>query len=122
MRNTYLAVVLAVIMAAVLGYWGISGMVAAPALPGNSSCSYSQLNYYFRESCHYCQEVAKEESLEKLEELGVKVNKYEVVNWGMYGIYQTPTFEFGGQRVAGYKTFEELKELLGCKVSTATAQ
>jgi len=115
MRSAYLAVILVVILAAVLGYWGISGMVAGPDTePGNSSCSYSQLNYYFRESCHYCQEVAREESLEKLEELGVKVDKFEVVNWGMYGIYQTPTFEFGGQRVAGYKTFEELRQLLGC--------
>jgi hypothetical protein len=115
MKSAYLLAILAVVIAiAGLGYWGISGMSAADTNTGNSSCSYSQVNYYFRESCHYCQDVARDRSLEKLERLGVKVNKYEVVNWGMYGIYRTPTFEFGGQRVEGYRTFEELKQLLNC--------
>ncbi len=33
----------------------------------------------------------------------------------MWRIYQTPTFESGGQRVAGYRSFQELKQLLNCK-------
>lgn len=72
------------------------------------------MNYYFRKDCSHCIRVSGDGSLEKLGELGVKVNKFEVVEWGMYNIYATPTFEIAGQRMSGYKTFEQLKELLGC--------
>lgn len=117
MKSAYLAVILAIaVLAAGIGYWSMTGLIAGSPEPGESNCTYSQLNYYFRQSCHLCQQVARDRSLEMLEELGVKVNKYEVLNWGMYGIYQTPTFEFGDQRIAGYKSFEELKDLLECNV------
>jgi len=72
------------------------------------------MNYYFRKDCSHCIRVAGDGSLEKLGEHGVKINKFEVVRWGMYGIQATPTFEFGGQRISGYRTFDQLKELLGC--------
>ena len=115
MKSAYLAgVVVIVVLAAALGYWGLSSSPSTPA--GDSNCTYSQMNYYFRQSCHLCQQVASDGSLEKLGELGVKVDKFEVVDWGMYGIYSTPTFEFSGQRVSGYKSFQELKQLLGCKI------
>ena len=80
----------------------------------NSSCELQEMNYYFRKDCSHCIRVSRDGSLEKLEELGVKVNKFEVVQWGMYGIHATPTFEINGQRMSGYKTFEQLKGLLGC--------
>ncbi|UCD07390.1 MAG: hypothetical protein JSW41_00190 [Candidatus Aenigmatarchaeota archaeon] len=81
----------------------------------NSTCEFGQLNYYFRSDCSHCIQVSNDGSLEKLQaEFGVNVNKFEVVEWGMYGIYATPTFEFGGQRVRGYRTFDQIKELLGC--------
>ncbi|UCC91442.1 MAG: hypothetical protein JSV39_03985 [Candidatus Aenigmatarchaeota archaeon] len=80
----------------------------------NTTCGFSEMNYYFRKDCSHCIQVSRDGSLEKLEELGVKVNKLEVVEWGMYNIYATPTFEVAGQRIRGYRTFEQLKGLLGC--------
>ena len=80
----------------------------------NSSCKFSEMNYYFRTTCSHRIRVSRDGSLEKLGELGVNINRFEVVRWGMYGIQATPTFEFGGQRISGYRTFDQLKELLGC--------
>ncbi len=83
-------------------------------IPNNSNCTYGQMNYYFRSDCSHCQRVLADGSLEKLHEYGVQVTKLEVLDWGMYGIYATPTFEFGGQQVKGYKSFDEIKAMLGC--------
>ncbi len=114
MRTAHLIgiVVIAVIVIGVVAMYLNSGNVV---VPNNSSCTYGQLNYYFRSDCSHCIQVSNDGSLEKLQaDFGVQVNKLEVVQWGMYGIYATPTFEFGGQQVKGYRTFEELKGLLGC--------
>jgi len=113
MKSTYIAIVLlAAVLAISLGYWSMTGFVTRE--DSGNACEYTQLNYYYRPSCHFCQQVESDGSLEKLEELGITVNKYEVVNWGMYGIYATPTFEFAGQKVEGYRSFQELKGLLRC--------
>lgn len=115
MKTAYLGLIAVVaVAAAVLGYWGLNIPEPAAPIGGSGECTYSQMNYYYRDTCGHCIQVANDGSLEKLEGLGVQVEKREVVNWGMWDIYQTPTFEFGGQRVAGYRSFEQLKELLGC--------
>jgi hypothetical protein len=114
MKTVYMIGLAVMILIAV----GISAMYlnnSSVVVPNNSSCTYGQLNYYFRVDCSHCQRVLADGSLDKVEsEFGVEVNKLEVVEWGMYGIYSTPTFEFGGQRITGYKTFDQLKGLLGC--------
>jgi len=114
MRTAHLIgiVVIAVIVIGIVAMYLNSGN---GGVPNNSSCTYGQLNYYYRSDCSHCIQVSNDGSLEKLQaDFGVQVNKFEVVEWGMYGIYATPTFEFGGQRMSGYRTFEQLKELLGC--------
>lgn len=124
MRVAYLLLVAVIAVMAAFGYLGMTGMIVGPG-PGpgpevnetenaTAPAPCTELNYYFRSSCSHCQDVIRDGSLDKLEALGVNVTKYEVVEWGMYGINQVPTFEFGGESVSGYKTFEELKELLGC--------
>jgi len=113
MKNVYL-IGIAVIAAIVIGTFLLSPGSINTNNQNNSSCSYGQLNYYFRSDCSHCIRVSGDGSLEKLQELGVKVGKFEVVQWGWYGIRSTPTFEFGGQRISGYRTFDQLKELLGC--------
>ncbi len=113
MNKIYL-IGIVVIAAIVIGFVSLSWDMDNINPPNNSSCNYGQLNYYFRSDCSHCIRISRDGSLEKLEELGVKVNKFEVVEWGMYSIWATPTFEFGGQRISGYRTFDQLKELLGC--------
>ncbi len=113
MKNTYL-IGMVVIAAIIIGSFALSWGSINANITNDSSCNYGQLNYYYRSDCSHCIRVFSDGSLEKLEELGVKVNKFEVVQWGMYDVYATPTFELGGQRTSGYRTFEQLKELLGC--------
>ena len=110
--SNVVAVVFALVIVSSL-VW-ISLQPTGHVIQTNSSCKFSEMNYYYRSDCSHCIRVSRDGSLEKLEELGVKVNKFEVVQWGMYGIWATPTFEFGGQRISGYRTFDQLKELLGC--------
>lgn len=110
--SNVVAVVFALVIVSSL-VW-ISLQPTGHVIQTNSSCELQEMNYYFRKDCSHCIRVSRDGSLEKLEELGVKVNKFEVVQWGMYGIRATPTFEFGGQRISGYRTFDQLKELLGC--------
>ncbi|MEE9323587.1 MAG: hypothetical protein V3U72_03505 [Candidatus Aenigmarchaeota archaeon] len=114
MKNTYL-IGIVVIVAIIIGSFALSWGDSNVNIPNNSSCDYGQLNYYFRSDCSHCIRVSKDGSLEKLIELGVEVNKFEVVEWGMYGIQATPTFEIGNQRISGYRTFDQLKGLLGCE-------
>jgi hypothetical protein len=113
--NKIYAIGILMIVVIGIGYSALVWDAGDSDIPANSSCEYNQLNYYFRKTCSHCQRVLKDRSLEKLEDLGVRITKFEVVNWGMYGIYATPTFELGGRRYEGYRTFEQLKELLGCK-------
>lgn len=114
MKRVYIAGIAAALLVVSAAAWASLQAIDAPA--NNSSCEYGQLNYYFRSDCSHCIRVLNDGSLERLQaEYGVQVSKYEIVEWGMYGIYATPTFEFGGQRVSGYRTFEQIEELLGCQ-------
>jgi len=106
MKNMY--IIGAAVAIAIAAYFAVA-LNSSPV-----ACEDQVLDYYFRSDCSHCQQVARDGSLEKLEELGVEVNKYEVIQWGMYGIDATPTFKFAGQEVRGYRTLEELKALLGC--------
>ena len=107
MNNAYLIVASVLVITVV--YFAL-----AMGFGGVVACGDQVMNYYFRSDCSHCQRVEADGSLEKLEELGVQVNKFEVLQWGMYGIYATPTFEINGQQHAGYMTLGELKSLLGC--------
>ena len=117
MKNVYIiGIVVILVVISVAAWTGLQSPVQ-PA-PNNSSCTYGQLNYYYRSNCSHCIQVSNDGSLERIQsDFGVEVNKLEVVEWGMYGIYATPTFEFGGQQVKGYKSYDELRQLLGCQPS-----
>lgn len=116
MKGIYVVGIIVILAVVSVAAW--FGFQTAPEPPpGNGICQYDQLNYYYRNDCSHCLRVLNEGSLDKLEQLGVEVTKLEVVEWGMYGIYATPTFEFGGQQVKGYKSYDELKQLLGCQPS-----
>ncbi len=114
MKNIYIIGIVVILAVISVAAW-IGFQSTVPPVPNNSSCDYGQLNYYYRSDCSHCIQVSNDGSLERLQsEFGVEVNKFEVVEWGMYEIYATPTFEIGADRIRGYKTFDDLKELLGC--------
>jgi len=79
-----------------------------------SLCKINKMTFYYLESCTWCQKIKSEGTLEKIQELGVKVKKVNVGIIPVSNVTSVPTFSINGKLYVGYKTFEELKNLLGC--------
>ena len=78
-------------------------------------CKFDEMIFYYLETCGWCQKVKDDGTISKLEQLGVKVSQINARVGPVLHQFQTvPTFVIDGKLYSGYKTFEELKELLGC--------
>lgn len=82
----------------------------------NGQCKVNEMVFYYLEQCSWCQKVKKERTISKIEDLGVNVKQINA-NTGsvLHQIQGVPTFIINEKIYSGYKTFEELKELLGCE-------
>jgi glutaredoxin len=114
--NKKLIVPLAIVGSAivlVIALVDLSGKNDGPSVPG--ICRYSEMIFYYLDGCSWCNKVKNEGTIDKLEALGVKVTRInaqtEAVRHKFSGV---PTFVINGEVVSGYKTFEDLKGLLGC--------
>ena len=87
---------------------------AASDLTASLQSSVKEITFYYLPTCSWCQKVEKEGTLEKIEQLGIRVKKIDVsigpIRDKLDGV---PTFVIDGKVYTGYKTFEEIKELLG---------
>ncbi len=80
-----------------------------------SECEVKEITFYYLETCEWCNKVKSEGTLEKIEKLGIKVNKINAAIGPIRDKFQgVPTFVINEKVYSGYKTFEELKELLRC--------
>lgn len=80
-------------------------------------CEFNEMIFYYRNGCSWCQKVKDDGSIEKIEELGVKVTQVETgVGPIQHQFSGVPTFVVNETVYSGYKTFEQLKELLGCQI------
>lgn len=80
-----------------------------------SQCEAEEMIFYYLEQCSWCQEVKKEGTISKIEGLGVRVKQVDVKIGPVEDQFSgVPTFVIDGKVYSDYKTFEELKELLGC--------
>lgn len=81
----------------------------------NTQCQVKEMIFYYADWCPWCQKVKNEGTIKKIKELGVRVNEINIdkgpVNHQFQGI---PTFVINEKIYSGYKTFEELRDLLGC--------
>jgi len=74
-----------------------------------------EMIFYYLDTCGWCQKVKDDGTISKLEQLGVKVSQINARSGSVLHQFQTvPTFVIDGKLYSGYKTFEELKELLDC--------
>lgn len=80
-----------------------------------SQCKVSEMIFYYLDQCSWCQKVKNEGTISKIEELGVKVKQINT-NIGpvRHQFRGVPTFVIDEKVYSGYRTFEELRELLGC--------
>jgi glutaredoxin len=83
--------------------------------PSTSQCQVKKITYYYLDNCPWCQKIKSEGTLDKIESLGVKINKINAAIGPIFHkITGVPTFVINGKIYPGYKTFEELRNLLGC--------
>ena len=84
---------------------------------GQSQCQVKEITFYYLDQCGWCQKVKKEGTLEKIEQLGIKVTKINAAIGPIRHEFQgVPTFVINEKVYSGYRTFEELKELFVCPV------
>jgi len=79
-----------------------------------SLCKVNKMTYYYLNKCPWCQKIKQDGTLEKLEEMGVKIKKVNIEIVPTPNVSSVPTFSINNQLYTGYKTFDELKDLLGC--------
>jgi len=81
-----------------------------------TQCELDEMIFYYREGCGWCQKVKDDGTIEGIEELGVKVNQVDVAIGPIQHQFSgVPTFVIDEKVYIGYKTFEQIKDLLGCQ-------
>lgn len=88
---------------------------SSPEKLTESQCRVKELTYYYSRGCFWCQKTKSEGTLTMIEQLGVKVEKIDVAIGPIRHQFRgVPTFAFDEEVYSGYRTFEQLAELLGC--------
>ena len=80
-----------------------------------TDCGVSEMVFYYSDRCGWCNKVKDDGTIERLEDLGIRVEridvKKDVIRHQFEGI---PTFVIDNVVYSGYKTLDQLKELLEC--------
>lgn len=89
--------------------------VSSSEIDTKIECEFKEMIFYYLDGCSWCQKVKNEDTISKLEELGIKIKQVDA-NIGPieHQIKGVPTFVVNDNVYSSYMTFEELKELLGC--------
>lgn len=81
----------------------------------SSVCQTKKITFYYLKTCEWCNKVKEEGAIEQIENLGIKVNKIDAAVGPVRHKFQAvPAFAINGKVYEGYRTFEDLRELLGC--------
>ncbi|KPJ56445.1 hypothetical protein AMJ49_04885, partial [Parcubacteria bacterium DG_74_2] len=79
-------------------------------------CKFNEIIYYYSDTCPPCEEVKSDGIIEKVEGLGIKVNQVDVMaEPTQHQFSGVPAFVIGGEIYIGYKTFEQIINLLDCQ-------
>lgn len=85
-------------------------------LPVTSQCEINEMTFYYLDTCGWCNKVKDEGTVEKLEDLGIEVTRINAkVGPIEHEFRGVPTFIVNEVVYSGYRTFEDLKVLLGCQ-------
>jgi len=113
MKKIFLAILIAVGL--IGGAWLLTRQLNSPSDVSSSQCQVQEITFYYLDQCGWCQKVKSEGTIDKIEALGVKVNKINAAIGPIRHKFEgVPTFIINDKIYSGYKTFEELSELLGC--------
>lgn len=114
MKKIFLIIL--IISISIGGFWLVSKYFKQPNQNNPiSKCELKEVTFYYLETCEWCNKVKNEGTLEKIENLGIKINKINAAVGPIRHQFEgVPTFVIDGKVYEGYRTFEELKELLRC--------
>jgi len=120
MKKIFLTIL--IIVGLIAGVWLINKLSKSPEVvtklsksTSASQCQVKEITFYYLDQCGWCQKVKNEGTISKIEQLGVKVKQINAAVGPIRHQFQgVPTFIINEKVYSGYKTFEELKELLGC--------
>lgn len=115
MKKNYLIIIIIILIAAGAIYFGYFSNKKTPVNNTGGQCSIKEITFYYLEGCEWCNKVKNEGTLEKIENLGIKINKINAAVGPIRHQFEgVPTFVIDGKVYEGYRTFDEIKELLGC--------
>lgn len=80
-----------------------------------SQCQAKEMIFYYLDTCGWCQKVKSEGTIDKIKQLGVEVKEINAAIGPIRHKFEgVPTFVINDRIYSGYKTFDELKAVLGC--------
>ena len=86
---------------------------SASQVTGN--CQYNKMIFYYSNGCSWCSKVKEDASIQRLADLGVQTEQVETsvgpINHQFQGV---PAFVVDDEVYTGYRTYDQLKTLLGC--------
>lgn len=102
----------------------VSGVMIFKQSEGNNSinvpegqCEIKEMTFYYLDTCSWCQKIKDEKTIEKFEALGVKVEQINIaVNKASikHQISGVPAFGINDRVYSGYRSFDDLWDLLNC--------
>lgn len=79
------------------------------------NCQFNEMIFYYSNGCGYCTRVKTDGSIQRLADLGIQTEQIDTsvgpINHQLEGV---PTFVVNDQAYPGYRTYDQLKTLLGC--------
>ena len=116
-------IIISIVLAAVLGisYFAYSAYNKSQGEENQnniaSQCDVKEIIFYYLTTCEWCNKVKSEGTIEKIEALGIKVKKVNAAIGPIRDKFEgVPTFVINKKVYTGYKTFDEIKQLLYCPV------
>ncbi|OIO45851.1 MAG: hypothetical protein AUJ31_03125 [Parcubacteria group bacterium CG1_02_39_15] len=80
-------------------------------------CQINKMIFYYTDWCPWCAKVKDEGTISNLKKLGVEITEINVdKRTPEHQIRDIPAFVIGDSVYEGYKTFEQLSEMLNCQL------
>jgi len=117
MKSVLIGILVIVILISGWWFWNkTQSSESTSELNIETQCEFNEIIFYYREGCGWCQKVKDDGIIEGIEELGVKVNQVDTTIGPIQHQFSgVPTFVIDEKVYIGYKTFEQIKDLLGCQ-------
>lgn len=119
MKKNYLIIFGLIVFAVALllsGYYFLVQPKTEEKIVLEGQCEINEMIFYYTDWCPWCKKVKDEGTIVKLKQLGVDITEINTDKGKVeHQIRGIPAFVIEANIYEGYKSFEELKELLNCE-------